>query len=190
MFSVLDANTRLNPGQVKIKNSAVSDQAKDMQYQLGADRKILSNIVFGSPQNNSTHVNVLSLSDEINGLDLGAQTRLVIKMDIEGAEWKILRDRKTLQTLGEARAELILALHPGFYRPLTQSHWTKFIKLQIFRLMNFCEAWGLYKNLSEHSEIKRTNLNNVPTALRFSMLVMSGCHEFLVEFNSNSLPKS
>jgi FkbM family methyltransferase len=182
MFQVLTANTKLNLGTVNLKNCAVSDSASQIEYSIHSDTKILSDIVFGAPQDIATKVRVLSLSEEIKSLNLDPHTKLIIKMDIEGAEWKILRNSETLQTLSKNHATLLLAIHPGFYRPMGKGVWLKFVRLNIFRILNFCDSWKLYRNLTRTSRIKRTNLNIVPTALRFSMLVMSGCHEYLIEF--------
>ena len=182
MFKVLSRNTKLNLGAVHVKNCAVSDSERKIEFSIDSDPKILSNIVFGASQDFASIVSVLSLAEEIMSLNLDPHTKLLIKMDIEGAEWKILSNSKTLQTLSENKAILLVALHPGFYRPIGKNVRIKFMRLQQFRILNFYDSWKLFKNLTPIAHIKRTNLNTVPTALRFSMLVMAGCHEFLISF--------
>ena len=126
-------------------------------------------------------ISILSLPKELTRA-LPAE-KVIVKMDIEGAEWRILGDDKCLRAMKKVNATMLLAVHPGFYRP----HKKYFrglnrISLEIFRIRNFLESLRTYNNLSKYATIQRTNLNPINNAYLFALLITAGYHEFIVEF--------
>lgn len=186
IFSVLKKNIESNPkfcDLVELSESAVSDVNSEILFQKNSAPEILSSIIFSGSTQTTHKVNVKSLIDEINSFNTNSSRRLVIKMDIEGAEWKILRNLHVLRTLASHNATLLLAVHPGFSRPMP-SIAKKFLIARIpWLIMQAKESVKLHANLSKFATVKRTNLNTIENKFKFALLIVAGYHEFIINFN-------
>ena len=186
---VVSHNVKLNPPldqQILVQNRAISVDNGILQFRKDGDSSILSSIVFtGHEATSSINIEVLSLSDEIEKFHIDKSRKLIIKMDIEGAEWRILKSRKALGALRANAATLLLAIHPGFYRPFVPKlrGLDKF-RLVIWKLRNYQESVETFKLLTEYASIQRTNLNPIINKHQFATLVLAGYHEFIIEFRS------
>jgi FkbM family methyltransferase len=189
MNRVLTRNVELNPKinkKIRINNCALSAKKGETEFSKGSNSKVLSSIVFsGNRDERDTKIKINAISDELNALKRSG-SQIVIKMDIEGAEWGILRDPVTVQSLHKHSVIMLLAVHPGFYRP----HKKIFpgvtrVSFEIWRIRNFIESYKLFTGLSKVATIKRTNLNPVISAKMFAALCLAGYLEFIIEFNSN-----
>lgn len=185
IFDVLQKNIKLNESftkRVEVLNNGISNDEFSIDFTQGADSTVISDIVVGNAEKDSIKkITILSLANELNR-SLPTE-KVYVKMDIEGAEWRILKDESCLQSLKRARTTMILAVHPGFYRP----HKRVFrglnrISLEIFRIRNFLESLQTYKKISKYATIQRTNLNPVNNAYLFALLITAGYHEFIIEF--------
>lgn len=180
-------NVRLNSvlgQQILVQNKAISVDKGILEFKKDGDSSILSSIVFtGYDASNSIYIDVLSLSDEVARFHIDKSRKLIIKMDIEGAEWRILKSRKILDALSANAATLLLAVHPGFYRPFVPKlrGLDKF-RLVLWKLRNYQESVETFELLSEYASIQRTNLNPIINKRQFAMLILAGYHEFIVEF--------
>jgi FkbM family methyltransferase len=187
MYNVTKENVKLNSdlsARVTLRNEAVSVKEGILNFESGENSKILSEIVFDGNESGEVKIKVASLSDIINEiLDKCPQDKIVIKMDIEGAEWTILNDPETLRNLKDSKATILLAVHPGFYRP-HKKRVRGFDKLSLilFHIRNYRESIKTFYNLSKYSQIFRTNLNRISTQRQFALLIFSGYHEFVVQF--------
>ena len=188
VFRELSKNVELNPHlkkKISLNPVALSSENGRISFAKGSDSKILSDIVVGSELNSlSPDVSVKSIAEEIGLIHNPLENQLIIKMDIEGAEWKILSDPSSLVALQNHREIMLLAVHPGFYRP----HKKIFpglsrLSLEIFRLRNFVEALTVFRELLKYSRIYRTNLNELLNPFLIALLVIAGYHEFILEFN-------
>jgi len=189
MNRVLTRNVNLNPNvneKIKISNCALAAKKGEIEFSKGSNSSVLSSIVFsGNRDERETKIKISAISDELKSLYKGG-SQIVIKMDIEGAEWGILRDHTTLESLNTYEVKMLLAVHPGFHRP-----HKKFLpginrfSFEIWRMRNFIEAYNLFSGLSKVATIKRTNLNPVISAKMFAALCLAGYLEFIIEFNSN-----
>ena len=129
----------------------------------------------------------MSLSELLNDIHQNSKRNVVIKMDIEGAEWQILKSQSTLRALRGHNAMLLLAVHPGFTRPFKKIiRGIDRINLFIFRLRNLADALKLFNDLSSVAKIYRTNYNPVINKIEFTALVLGGYHEFLVDFSTEN----
>jgi len=139
-------------------------------------------VVDGRDKLQETFVNILSLPDELISLSNKGK-KFVVKMDIEGAEWKILNDECSLEALRSIKATLLVALHPGFYRKsLPNIFTTNSILRNYRRIQNLIDSLKTFKKLDRYGSVKRTNLDAVPNKYRFAFLVLAGYFEFVVEF--------
>jgi FkbM family methyltransferase len=186
VFSVLADNVKLNPGisqLVELKRAGISTENETIRFGRGENRKIISDIVVdGRDKLQETFVNILSLPDELISLSNKGK-KFVVKMDIEGAEWKILNDECSLEALRSIKATLLVALHPGFYRKsLPNIFTTNSILRNYRRIQNLIDSLKTFKKLDRYGSVKRTNLDAVPNKYRFAFLVLAGYFEFVVEF--------
>ena len=186
IFNALARNLSINPGiseLVELKKAAISTQNETIRFSRGENRKIISDIVVdGRDKLQETFVNILSLPDELISLSNKGK-KFVVKMDIEGAEWKILNDECSLEALRSVKATLLVALHPGFYRKsLPNIFTTNSILRNYRRIQNLIDSLKTFKKLDRYGSVKRTNLDAVPNKYRFAFLVLAGYFEFVVEF--------
>jgi FkbM family methyltransferase len=188
MNRVLSRNVNLNPKiskKIKVSNKALAAKNGETEFSKGSNSSVLSSIVFsGNRDERETKIQISAVSDELKSL-YKSGVQIVIKMDIEGAEWGILRDHTTLQSLHTHKVKMLLAVHPGFHRP----HKRVFpgitrVSLEIWRIRNIIESYKLFSALSKVATIKRTNLNPVVNAKNFAAMCLAGYHEFIIEFNS------
>lgn len=187
IYNVLQRNMELNDSitnRVETLNCGISNSKFLLPFSQGADTTVISDIVVSNHALGGVRdVSILDLPTE---LERASQTEEVfIKMDIEGAEWRILGDENCLRSMQKVRATMILAVHPGFYRP----HRRLFrglnrVSLEVFRVRNFLESLRTFRNLSKFATIQRTNLNIVNNAYLFALLITAGYHEFIVDFTS------
>jgi hypothetical protein len=106
-------------------------------------------------------------------------------MDIEGAEFIILNDERTLSELSKHNSKLLLAIHPGFNRVYEKSRIHRKISEKRWRIKNINESRKLFRNISKYAKVSRTNLNPVHDEFIFSRLVDAGYHEFILDFDSS-----
>lgn len=185
MFSILSQNVELNQTlseKIKLKNVGISNFTTKIEFSGRTDKSIFSSIVVGNDKKSGPLIDVLSIDEELESIN-SQKDRIVIKMDIEGAEWRILNDESVLKVLKLNRATLLLAVHPGFYRP----HKKIFkgidrLAITLWHLQNYFESLRTYSKIMRHGSISRTNLNPVRNKHFFAMLILGGYHEFVLKF--------
>lgn len=191
MFKILKENLELNPDlkkKVTLKNCGVSNLSSTLEFSAKADSSILSSIVVGDKKSDGELVSIEALSDEIELIRMNKDRRLFIKMDIEGAEWRILNDQRSLVSLKENHAIVLLAVHPGFYRPHKKLlKGIDRIALTLWHLRNYKESLDTFRNIVKYGKVFRTNLNSVRSAHFFAILILGGYHEFVLDFQPHEL---
>jgi FkbM family methyltransferase len=190
IYKVAERNFSLNPdllSSIIIQNIALSSESGSTDFGSSSDNTVLSSIVTtGGCAQEAESIKIESLVSEIFKIHSDSNRKLVIKMDIEGAEWKILQNQKCLDALRAHKALLLLAVHPGFYRPFKQGFWLfNPIRYKFWQLRNYQESLNTYVMLSARATIKRTNLNPIQRAKVFAALILVGYHEFIVDFSAS-----
>ena len=184
IFEVLKRNVEINVEYSKLIHlnlSAVSIQDTEIEFMMGSNPRILSDILFRHQDFQKSKTKVVSLDKELNRL-AKVNSTLIVKMDIEGAEFIILNDESTLCELSKYDAKVLLAIHPGFDRRYKKSRFYKKISEKKWRIKNVNESKKLFRNISKYAKISRTNLNPVDNEHIFSRLVDAGYHEFILDF--------
>lgn len=186
MFNVTKRNVELNSRlktKVSVINRALAANQDEIIFSQGSNQNVLSNIVFsGERGDNTLKVQVTALHDELASVHKDT-SNLVIKMDIEGAEWGILGDERTVISLHSHQAKILLAVHPGFHRPHKKiMPGIDRIFFEFWRFKNYREARKLFNRLSKSATIKRTNLNPITDSRIFASLCLVGYHEFVIDF--------
>jgi len=169
--------------KVEIFNCGISNEEKELEFSKDSDRSVLSEIVTADVQESRAHrIRILDLRSELE-IASSLNKKIVIKMDIEGAEWRIINDQKILQSMKDDKVTMLLALHPGFYRKQRAKLFGfRAIFMTIRRIQNFFDSLRTFDSVSKFAEIQRTNLNPVPNRYRFAVLVLGGYLEFILEF--------
>lgn len=184
---VAKKNFALNPSlnkYIELQNIALSDFEGRTKFGSQASSNVLSSIVTAGHENTpSVFVRITSLASELERVHANNSRQLVIKMDIEGAEWKIIQSTDCLESLKNHSALMLVAFHPGFYRPPKKKTGVLgALRYFVWQLSNFFESYKTFKKLSQYAYIQRTNLNRVVRAKNFALLVLAGYHEFIVSF--------
>jgi FkbM family methyltransferase len=167
---------------VEIRNRAISNHEGIMSLAYESDPTILSSITFSSHEDQEVKIHVDSLSRVINQFH-DSTRNLIIKIDIEGAEWKLLSDYQTIETLRAHKAVVLLAIHPGFHRPFRKLPLgLTFISKYLWHIRNAIECIQIFKSVASNGRILRTNLDLVRSPKRVVALMFGGCHEFILDF--------
>ena len=188
IYSVLEKNVNLNSElskRIQLNSAAISDSQQEVEFSKGANPEILSSILFGGSQNSDTSVKVRDLSNELDLIHGDENRKLVIKMDIEGAEWKTLRSRRVLTSLSDHNAVMLLAVHPGFTKPFPAFASKNLILRFPWLISHFTDSLALFVRLNEFGTVYRTNLNPISNKFKFAMLVISGYYEFVIRFGKS-----
>ena len=188
MFRILERNVEINKNlrkKITLKNLAVSSFSGVINFSQNANPQVLSDIVFSvlTPEDRGQSVSVTTLQEELKQLDLEKFTKVVIKIDIEGGERALIFDQVTMSEFQRTKALVLLALHPGFHRPhRNKIVGTKTITFAIWKIRNFIDSYLIFKRLSRFASIRRTNLDLVTSAGKFSLLSVAGYFEFIINF--------
>ena len=185
IYSVLEKNVEMNPElskRIKLNSAAISDSQQEVKFSKGANPEILSSILFGGAQNSDTSVMVRDLTNELDLIHIDENRKLVIKMDIEGAEWRTLRSRRVLTSLSDHNTVMLLAVHPGFTKPFPAFASKNLIFRVPWLIRHILDSLALFVRLSEFGTVYRTNLNPISNKFKFMLLVISGYYEFVIRF--------
>lgn len=189
IFSVLQRNVEMNEklnNRIELKHVGVSSESGVIDFDVSSDPEIFSGILFRNRTFEKSQIGVLGLAEEVSRYGL-LKKKLVIKMDIEGAEFKILNNLKVLKALEKFDVLLLLAIHPGFNRQYKKSKFNRKISEKLWRKSNFRESLELFSAVQQFANIFRTNLNPVRNRESFARLVDSGYHEFVIDFSKNRI---
>jgi FkbM family methyltransferase len=187
IYTVANRNTEINnfTNEVKVVNAAISNHDGVMTFSRKGDNKVLSSIVFTSLENSSTQIQVQNLSDVIQKFHKPARN-LVLKVDIEGAEWRLFQDTEIINSLARHKATVLLAIHPGFQRPFKKYPlgFTMFSKT-MWQLKNAVETYQVFKKLFAHAHIQRTSRDFISSPRKTVALMFGGYFEFILTFDKS-----
>ena len=187
IFEIAKAHTSSNPeitDLITLRNSAVSSKPGTLQLGSNADPRVLSRISEKDTLLDlTTEIEIVALSDEIESFHRNDK-RLVLKIDIEGAEWKLLSDLTTCVSLRKHKALVLLAIHPGFNRPfkvlpLGLTFFTK----KFWQLQNLLVAYFFFSKIMKFANVKRTSLDPIRSPKKCVLLMFGGYFEFILDFN-------
>ena len=147
VFEALRRNVALNPelsSRISIHHALVGTSSSEVSesskfFTRGANGPLKREIV----------PNQLSLESLLSTFDV--TDKISVKIDIEGAEYPLLSDRKTLETLKEKKATVFLSFHPGFNRNLGPK--PGLMKLSLWRFLTLVETISFVVKLQRFSSI-------------------------------------
>jgi FkbM family methyltransferase len=185
IFSIAKRNLQLNSellNNVQVVNKAIGKDAGTLIFSSSSNPKILSSILFSSNVDSQIPIEVIPLDLAIKEFHKDDRN-LVLKIDIEGAEWEVFKNLELLSALRSNRALVYLAIHPGFYRPLKRkSLWPKRIRKVIWQIRNGIDTYRLFNSLSSIAVIKKTNYEVIRNPKNCVMLMFGGYLEFILDF--------
>jgi FkbM family methyltransferase len=186
VYEIARAHIASNPEiteLIALRNNAISNKPGILELGKNADSKVLSSISNEEPVHSETAtVEIVSLIDEIDSFHR-LDNKLVIKVDIEGAEWKLLSDKETLMGLVRHKALVLLAIHPGFNRPFkVLPLGMTFVTKKIWQLQNLFIAYFFFRRLLKIASIQRTSLDKIHSPKKCVLLMFGGYFEFIVNF--------
>lgn len=189
IFSVLRRNVELNENlsnRIELKNAGISSKSGKIDFDISSDPEIFSGILFRNSTFEKSKIEVFGLSEQVS--EYGSlKEKVVIKMDIEGAEFKILNDLAVLKTLEKFDALLLLAIHPGFNRQYKKSKFNRKISEKMWRRSNIRESLEVFSAIEQFANVFRTNLNPVKSKESFACLVDAGYHEYVIDFSKSRI---
>lgn len=181
IFELAQANVKLNSemeSQIEIKKVAVGNAEAFIEIIGKSERGVISEIVSQTRNFQDKPIKVVDLKREIESIK---NQRIVMKIDIEGAEFKLLSDKELLSLLKSRKIICILALHPGFTRPI-KGNKLRIIRQVVWKVRNLADCYFLFKSLKNYAIIKRSNEAIVDSALKFSLLSAAGVYEYILDF--------
>ena len=184
--SHIDSNPDI-AGRIILRNKAISSLPGTLELGKNSDPKVLAIISNEEPTDSEkSTVEIVSLIDELDSFHQ-KEYKLVIKVDIEGAEWKLLSDKKTLEGLSRHEAKVLLAIHPGFNRPfkVLPIGMTFFTK-KYWQFQNLVVAFELFRTLLKVATIQRTSLDKIHSPKKCVLLMFGGYFEFILDFAETS----
>lgn len=187
-YDALRNNLKQNPRFVELvtlKKAIISTNSGQSTLSEAVGKSI-STIVFNSENTQEEIVEEVQLFDEIHKHFIQG-FKLVLKIDIEGAEYKILKDKNLLELLSKTNADVVLALHPGFFRPLGKRNGKLWhVKHLMFVARNFVDNVFLFKLISPYARIARSNKALVSSATKFALMTAAGVLEYHLNFYENN----
>lgn len=177
----IDLNLKLKE-QILSKQSVVSNTSQSLISLHDQVGHSISSIVYSEDLNEFS--NLVDLKKEI--VKYCPTLKPIIKFDIEGAEFKLLCDEELLHILQEKKAILILAIHPGFFRPVRKHKNVIIFKLAWLKFIigNYIDNYKLYKKLISFCKVMRSNDVEVLSAHKFCMMSAAGVYEYNLYFSS------
>ncbi len=193
-LSCLHQNVRLNGlgTSIAVLEGAVSVEEGTTNFGSSRDSAILSDITLGGTDADKNEiVSIFSLSRILESATSVSALPPFIKMDIEGAEYKILSDVSTLKALRNVSASLFLSIHPGFPRDLRSrisEGWRgslfAFLNRRRVALIGIIDNWRLFSRIRKEGVIHTPAGKKVKSPYHFVRLSMLGCDDFCVSFSS------
>ncbi len=190
MYIVAKRNISLNPtldGKISLFPFAVSNETSVIQATQPIESKILSSITYEDANQFSYPLHIKSLITVMKEIHSSESEVLVIKMDIEGAEFKILQDPKVIQSLAEHQAVLLVAFHPGFSHPMKKSNFklVRICRRLYYWVKTVLEILSIIRLLPNNVKILRTNQAPIDYKRKILPLILGGYYEFIFDFSPN-----
>ena len=166
--------------EVELVSAAVAVESGVVTSDESLKHQVLSPIVFTDIMSESP-INQIKLID-LFGTYRDERTMCLVKMDIEGSEYKLFSMRENVEMFSKERILIYLSLHPGFMRPPMRLPFVlKFFQRIVRTLWNTVDLWKLHRSVSGKAVIW-CNEVKVTSRLRFISLVLLRFYDFVLDF--------
>lgn len=110
----------------------------------------------------------------------GVDSKVAMKIDIEGAEFPLLTDKPTVEFLSKRKPTIYLALHPGFKRPLKTN--ANFISRFLWRIQASKDVLSFYVSISRRANIYVASNNEKINLLGLFQALIRDEKDYLIKF--------
>lgn len=185
-IDVLTENIALNNLEITCVKKAVAENDGAVDFSVAPNRKVMTEI--SRPVTSSyqiSEIETISLSTLLL-LKPKFAKQTILKIDIEGIEYVLLKSRNNLNLLRDNRAEILLSLHPGFiytsenvfpiFQPLLH-RWAK--------MRGLIDTFFLFARLREFARVTLVNGEPCRRPLKASLLSFLGSNDFVLNFTPN-----
>jgi FkbM family methyltransferase len=176
VFRALLENVNLNPEiaeRISLKYALVSatkdEKSLSRSFTPGAAGPITSGALAEQ---------LLTLEEVLNQVEI--QNKVAIKIDIEGAEFPLFFDEKTINYLIKRKPLIFIALHPGFKKPL--SAHANFISRFVWRLQALDDVIRLYSSIRNSGIIRIAKTNKRVGIVGLLIALVRDDKDFIFEF--------
>lgn len=182
-MSVLKRNIEINALEESISavSDAISDEDSVMKFSVGSNSNVLSPIVMHGMQNHeNTEIKVRNIVHVVNDQRLRSSKKIIVKMDIEGAEYKILCNKFAVNEVSKSISKMFISFHPGFNRPTKIKN--KYLNFVVTKVKYFFVVWDHFKifnNLNAVGSVLTLDGKKISKFSNFAGQLVSGGHDWV-----------
>ena len=187
-LELLQRNVALNKfeNKVKITAGAVTSSRLQRKGHQRLDSRVMSKNVIDDDTFVNNSIVLFTLRDVFE-LHATNNKSLVIKMDIEGAEYGVLSDSDTYNLLQATGPRLFVSFHPGFpCNRDTRNRFEWLLNASYSRFRGAIDSLKVYSNLKGALTCRLPNGRPVRRRLEFVALTFFGAHDFVFDFMKSS----
>ena len=185
VFNSLAQNIKLNNAsyQVEIWEFALSDHDDSIHFNADSDPTVISAIaVTGGEAYRDHEVKVRAIDQVLSELSLPRREDVLMKMDIEGAEYKILSNPISMSAVSGRCNKLFFSLHPGF---TFKQHRSKLLRIFLVAprwVMMFRNNLKIFRVMSSFGSLEVFGVRKISSPLQFDALVRHGIYDWVLTF--------
>jgi|GEM_PF-1890803 len=190
-FESLQKNVSSNPDLIEkvkcLRVAITSEQILTDSRLVMFMSRVITPIVRGNQDQFSSEMKMVSFEQLCEDYFSDKKRNNLVKIDIEGAEWGILRSDSCLKSMAKHRLLILIALHPGGYRPFEFGKVKLLNQLRHFgfRIKNWNESKLVFHKLqSVGASIRKLDYEEITHPRVFSRLVDAGSYEFILDFRN------
>lgn len=178
VYSALAKNVGLNPSiesQITLEYALVSGSNQEASVSEAFTPGAAGPIASGALTSNSITLIELLQRCPIN-------SKVAMKIDIEGAEFPLLSNVSTMSYLARRKPLIYIALHPGFKHPLVKD--SGYLKRLIWRAQAAQDAINFYFTISRKAKIEVASTNRQVGLLGLLIALARDEKDYLISFYS------
>jgi hypothetical protein len=152
-----------------------------MKFSIGSNQNVLSPIVMhGMQDHENTDIKVRSIVDVLSHQQLQSSKRIVVKMDIEGAEYQILCNKSVVNEVSKSISRLFISFHPGFNRPTKiKNRFLNYFVSKLKYIFVLRDHYRIFNNLGVVGDILTLDGKVISKFSDFAGQLFFGAHDWV-----------
>lgn len=178
----LRRNISLNSlDSILVLEGALSDKDGSAFFDNRVDPSILSpTVLTGNEGDEKQSFDLYSLDSILEKTDVQECDEVFLKMDIEGAEYRVLFSGANQRALKKHASRLFVSFHPGF--PYQRNQGPNFFQQLREVALGVRDNLRLYRELATIAKFSLPNGRPVSSSIQFALLARLGVHDFILDF--------